>query len=404
MAESESADNRSGHVSIFAVGDVFVDLDDGVPAFRHTTSLLKGGDIVVGNCEGVYSDDPAPSPTTRHSMTTGRSRASCLSAVPFHVMTCANNHIVDGGYRGLADTLEVLREQGIATTGAGMNAKAALRPAVVERDGIRVAFLACASIFPVGYEARDERPGLAAVRIRTHYSTPDPTFWEPGARPLITTSADPDDLRRLGQAIKDARASADLVVVACHWGASSQFETLQSYETEVARQIVELGADAVVCHHHHSLRGVEFWAGSPIFYGVGAFVHHFTHYNPTANQLAASRARYGEFAHGPRPGFPLYPFHPDARMTGIVTLDASKLGIVRAGFIPAEILADGSTEPYRFGDARAGRVFDYLRRMSDTLGAGVTFVEGERDGWAHLNIIQRSSQDAAIRCETQQAG
>lgn len=386
--------NQSGCVSIFAVGDVFVDLDDGASAFRHVTSLLHDADIVVGNCEGVYSDDPAPAPTTRHGMTTRRARASCLGAVPFHVMTCANNHIVDGGYRGLADTLDVLREQGIATTGAGINVTAALRPAVVERNGVRVAFLAVASVFPVGYEARDGRPGLAAIRIRTHYSQPDPTFWDPGARPLITTAADPDDLVRLGEAIEAARKSAEVVVVACHWGASSQFETLQSYETEVARRIVDLGADAVLCHHHHSLRGVEYRAGCPIFYGIGAFVHHFTHFEPSPKQLAASRAQYGDYAHGPRPGFPLYPFHPDARMTGIATLDVSAGGVVNAGFIPAEILSDGSTEPLRVGDARGSRIFGYLRRMSDALGPTVVFIEGERDGWAHLTLAQASAERA----------
>jgi len=380
--------SRSGCVSIFAVGDVFVDLDDGASAFRHATSLLHDADIVVGNCEGVYSDDPTPAPTTRHGMTTRRARASCLGAVPFHVMTCANNHIVDGGYRGLADTLDVLREQGIATTGAGMDLAAALRPAIVERKGVRVAFFAVASVFPVGYEARDGRPGLAAIRIRTHYSVPDPTFWDPGARPLITTAADADDLVRLGEAIEAARKSAEVVVVACHWGASSQFETLLSYETEIARRIVDLGADAVLCHHHHSLRGIEYRAGCPIFYGIGAFVHHFTHFEPSPKQLAASRAQYGDYAHGPRPGFPLYPFHPDARMTGLATLDLSAGGVVEAGFIPAEILADGSTEPLRAGDARASRIFTYLRRMSDALGPTVISTEGERDGWAHLTLAQ----------------
>lgn len=380
--------DRAGCVSIVAVGDVFVDLDDGAFAFRHATSLLHDADIVVGNCEGVYSDDPAPAPTTRHGMTTRRARASCLGAVPFHVMTCANNHIVDGGYRGLADTLDVLREQGIATTGAGMDGAAALRPAVIERNGLRVAFLAVASVFPVGYEARDGRPGLAAIRIRTHYSVPDPTFWDPGALPLITTAADPNDLVRVGEAIEAARKSSEVVVVACHWGASSQFETLQTYETEIARRIVDLGADAVLCHHHHSLRGVEYRAGCPIFYGIGAFVHHFTHFEQNPKQHAASRAQYGDYAHGPRAGFPLYPFHPDARMTGLVTLDVSAGGVVNAGFIPAEILSDGSTEPLRAGDARVPQIFAYLRRMSAALGPSVVITEGERDGWAHMTLDQ----------------
>ncbi len=118
-------------------------------------------DIVFGNCEGVYSDRPARSPSHKHFMGAPRERGAMLGDVGFDVMTCANNHMVDGGYAGLEDTLELLREQGIAVTGAGADITEATRPAIVERDGLRVAFLGFCSVYPVGYEARADRPGIA---------------------------------------------------------------------------------------------------------------------------------------------------------------------------------------------------------------------------------------------------
>jgi poly-gamma-glutamate synthesis protein (capsule biosynthesis protein) len=373
-------------VSIFAVGDVFVDIEDGPSAFHHVRELFDQADIVVGNCEGVYSDRPSAPPTVRHAMTAGRSRANGLGAVPFHVMTCANNHILDGGYDGLADTLETLEAQGIATTGAGAGIHEALRPAVIERKAVRIAFLAVSSVFPVGYEARGERPGLAAIRVRTFYSAPDPTFWEPGVPPIITTMPVQEDLDRLGEAILAARTRADIVIVSCHWGNSSLYEVVQDYERRTARIVVDLGADAVLCHHHHSLRGIEFYRGQPIFYGLGAFVHHFSHFNPSEAHLISSRRVYGDHAHGPREGFPLFPFHPDARLTGIATITARRGGIVGLGFIPAVVLPDGCTKPCLADSPQAAQVIGYFRRLTAGLGSSVIITEARRGDRACLEL------------------
>ena len=375
----------SGRVSVFAVGDVFPDLPDGRSAFAGLTPLLRTADIVFGNCEGVYSDRPSPSPTHKHFGVTARERGSMLGEVPFHVMTCANNHMIDGGYVGLADTLDLLRSQGIAVTGAGMSVEEATEPAIVERNGISVAFLGFCSVFPHGYEARPARPGLAALRVRTNYGDPDPNFWEPGIDPLIRTAAVEEDLTRYREAIGAARERADFVVVACHWGYSSWVEVLQDYELELARDAVAHGADAVVCHHHHSLRGVELYEGKPIYYGLGALVHHFRGFHLTAADRAARQARHGErsaWVEGEE--LPLFPFRADAHRTGIATLELGPGDAVDAGFIPAQILADGSTEPLPADDARAADTASYLERITSRSGFATSFELAERDSYMWL--------------------
>lgn len=372
-------------VRVFAVGDVFPDLDDGRAAFAPLEPLLRGADVVFGNCEGVYSDRPAKSPSHKHFMGAPRAHGAFLAEVPFHVMTLANNHIVDGGYVGLSDTIELMREQGIATTGVGRDIDEAMAPAVIERDGQIVAFLGFCSVYPVGYEARGDRPGLAPLRVRTHYSDPDPNFWEPGIDPVITTAALPADLARFRAAIARARQHADHVVVACHWGYSSWMEVLQDYELDLARDAVEHGADAVVCHHHHSLRGIEIHRGKPIFYGLGALVHHFVSFETSRETRAAREARFGERASMRADEvLPLFPFRADARRTGVATLELDAGGAIGAALVPAMILEDGSTEPLRPDDPRATEVADYVERLSRQSGFDTAFSRGEREGFLEL--------------------
>jgi poly-gamma-glutamate synthesis protein (capsule biosynthesis protein) len=377
---------RPRTVSVLAVGDVFPDVPDGRAALAPLGPLFAGADIVFGNCEGVYSDRPAPAPSHKAFCWAPRERGDMLGEAGFDAMTLANNHIVDGGHVGLADTMELLRAQGIALTGAGANLAEAVRPAIVERHGLRVAFLGFCSVYPKGYEARPARPGLAPLRVRTHYSDPDENFWEPGIDPVITTQAYPEDLRRYREAIAAARAAADVVIVANHWGWSSLVEVLQDYELELARDAVEHGADAVVCHHHHSLRGIERHRGRPIFYGLGTLMHHFRSIEVSQEQMTARQERFG-----PRSSWvvgeelPLFPFRADARRSAVATLDVGPDGGVEAGLIPAMIMADGSTEPLAPGDRRAAEVAGYVERLSE--GFGTRFARGERSGWMHLQVL-----------------
>jgi poly-gamma-glutamate synthesis protein (capsule biosynthesis protein) len=370
--------------TVLAAGDVFPAVDDGAAAFAPLAPVLAGADIVFGNCEGVYSDRPARAPSHKHFMGTARAHGLCLGGVPFHVMTLANNHMVDGGYVGLQDTVDVLTEQGIATCGAGADLEAAVRPAIVERDGVRVAFLGFCTVYPVGYEARPDRPGLAPLRVRTHYSDPDPNFWEPGIDPAISTSTHPGDLARYHEAIASAREHADHVVVACHWGYSSWLETVQNYELELARDAIDCGADAVVCHHTHSLRGIEVHRGRPIFYGLGALVHHFVSLDISQGMRTDRQARYGERSSwSDEDVFELWPFRPVTRRTGLARLEFGADG-VSAAFVPAYMLPDGSTEPLRPDDPRAAEVAGYVERMSRDCGFATAFVRRERNGFFEL--------------------
>ena len=150
---------------IGAVGDVFIDRDDASDAFSPAMPVFRELDLLIGNCEGAFTDRPEYAPSSTWRVVSDPKNAAVLGPAGFHVMTCANNHTMDAGYRGLENTLNALREQGMLTPGAGKNADDANRPVTIDRNGWRIALTSHASVFQSGYGARPAMPGIATVRV-----------------------------------------------------------------------------------------------------------------------------------------------------------------------------------------------------------------------------------------------
>jgi poly-gamma-glutamate synthesis protein (capsule biosynthesis protein) len=164
-------------------------------------------------------------------------------------------------------------------------------------------------------------------------------------------------------------------------GSRAWRETTADYEIELARDAAEHGADAVVCHHQLSLRGMEFHKGTPIFYGLGVLVNHFS--DQKLHQ-----------ALGADPAYPYFPFPPEARCTGVAVLELGRGGVTSAGFIPCMILPDGSTEPLRAGDPRAGGVRELLEIQSRSSGLDTVCRQETRDGWSFIRLTPGASPAA----------
>src|SRR5207244_8537909 len=125
-------------------------------------------DVTFANFEGVLTDRHAPVPGASDATIVPASHAAPLHV--FGVLSLANNHSLDAGHGGLADTIEALAGGGAAVVGAGPTLAAASRPAVVERGGTRIAFVAAPAVFPMVAEAHAEARGLAPLRVEDHYS------------------------------------------------------------------------------------------------------------------------------------------------------------------------------------------------------------------------------------------
>jgi poly-gamma-glutamate synthesis protein (capsule biosynthesis protein) len=360
------------------VGDLLVDRDDPESVFDAVAEALATPDILFGNCEVPYTADPHLAPSSPDPLFAHPDNTRALHH--FDVLSLANNHVVDAGHDAMLETAEHLRRVGAVPVGIGRDIDEARRPAVVERNGLRVAYLAYASVFPHGYEARAGWPGLAPVRSLNHHVERLPNYWGPGIPGRVVSLPHEEDLAALRDDLASAKAQFDLVVASFHWGDFERPFALTDHERRTARFAVDHGADVVVGHHHHIPRGMEWYAGRPIFYGLGHFVFDVRDPN-LPDWYAPETEPTGEadsYAFYPRPGWPLLPMHPDARMTMLAWTDVDRGGVRAAGLLPCTLAPDGRVHPH---DARsdAGRsVLAYLQRACDAQDLGVTLTESER--------------------------
>ena len=386
-----TADASARPLRLHAVGDIVVDRPDPETGFEPSRDLLRAADVVFGNCEGVYSDRPARAPSASIPVLMPRAYARGLGFAGFDVMSMANNHTVDGGYVGLQDTLEALAEQQIATCGAGPDLAAAHAPAILERDGRRIGFLAysCDAIHPAGYGAREDVPGIAAVRVHTVYLPSELAAFQSGAPPEQFTVVNPRDLRRVRDAIAALRERVDVAVVSVHCGEGTRPGALTDYERQLAEAAVDAGADAVLAHHHHMLRGVELHRGRPIFFGLGHFVFDVPdlegQVGPSIWRRMAEHG--GEYGYGPREGYPLLPMHPDARMTAIAVCECGADG-VRAGMIPCELNPAGQPIPLALDSPAGERVRDYLVWLNEVAELRARWRPGQTSTGVPMLVVE----------------
>jgi poly-gamma-glutamate synthesis protein (capsule biosynthesis protein) len=366
----------SDSIVLAAVGDVLVDRDDPMTSFAHVHELLASADLRFGNCEAVYSDTPE-----RIVGGAGKflSPPGCFEAVRsanFDVMSFANNHALDGGYTGFFETLELLHGAGVATAGAGANLDEARQPAIVEADGVKVAVLGYTCVYPPGTGAAGSRPGMAALEVHTVYRG---EVGQPGTRPKVATMVDPGDLAWVQADVARARERADLVAVSVHMGIHMLPAVLADYERQLAHAVVDAGADVVLGHHQHILKGIEIYRGRPIFYGLGNFVVDLGHGGPPtrSSHMNPYQEFYGEYAAYPREGS-RFPFHDESRLTMIALLRADSSGLLEASLIPCRIDQGGSPAPIDPASAEFGQFRVYLREIGER--AGFTSDLNVRDG------------------------
>jgi len=258
-------------LTMLLVGDVFVQRDDPPSVFKHAGELLRSADFTFGNLEGSTADAGAPWSIKETNWKADARQVEALAVAGFDAVTVANNHMLDFGYPALLETLGHLDRLGIRHTGGGRNLAEAHEPAIIEKDGCRVALLGYTSVFIPEWAAGADHPGLAVMRARTSYEAPPRVFEVPGTPPIVRTRLCERDREQLAADVSAARARADIVVCAFHWGVSRGFVKIADYQTELGQHAIDVGADIVFGHHPHVIQGVEVYRGKPIFYSLGNF-------------------------------------------------------------------------------------------------------------------------------------
>jgi poly-gamma-glutamate synthesis protein (capsule biosynthesis protein) len=311
----------------------------------------------------LQGDVPAPGAHPDHIAALGRAG--------FHAVSLGGNHIADCGFQGISDTIRSLARANIGFTGAGPNLTAARTPALLHRGSERVALLSYNGVGPEATWATETRAGCAYVRVETKDNVPiAPTaaFTEVNAESLKQMAGDIDSVRRV----------ADIVIVALHKGIVHTPARLAPYERPMAHAAIDAGADIVIGHHAHIVKGIELYRGKPIFHGLGNGCVVTRALSPDQDhpaRAAWARKRREIFGFEPDPAYYLAPFHPEAvnAMLGRVRVHDDR---VQVGFIPVHVDAPG--RPVIANAEQAIRIQAYVARI--TTAAGLPSLTTSFDG------------------------
>ena len=223
-----------------AVGQQILKGNVGYP-FEYVADSLQKADVVFINLESQLSDQKGVTEHPKYNMvfTGPPDGALSLKQAKIAVVSTANNHAYDYGNRALRETIENLSSAGIEFVGTTLDSVAESMPAIVERGGTKIGFLAYTQFV----NTKSNWGGRIAVFER----------------------------ERVRRDIEAAKAAVDFVVVSYHAGAE-YVDAPSSRLRQEFRYLVECGADLVIGHHPHFVQGIERYKGKLVFYSLGNFV------------------------------------------------------------------------------------------------------------------------------------
>jgi poly-gamma-glutamate capsule biosynthesis protein CapA/YwtB (metallophosphatase superfamily) len=219
-------------------------LDNPATAFGPISSVLSSADLAVANLETAVTAR-GTAEDKKYLFKAPPSAYDAFKAAGIDLTSQGNNHALDYGPVGLADSLASARKVGMPVIGAGPNAKAAWAPWITEVKGTTFAFVAISQVHELEatWAATDSRPGVAHARDRA----------------------------RAVAAVRDAKRQADFVSVFMHWGKEAS-ECPTEEMRSLAKALADAGADLITGTHAHLLQG-DGWLGKTyVAYGLGNFL------------------------------------------------------------------------------------------------------------------------------------
>jgi poly-gamma-glutamate capsule biosynthesis protein CapA/YwtB (metallophosphatase superfamily) len=176
----------------------------------------------------------------------------CLTAASLDICALANNHLLDFGPEGLADTVNCLDRAGIRPVGAGRDADQAWQPARWELAGGGRLLVwsagAESSGVPAEWAAAPNRAGVAHL-----------------------DGLDDDRADALMARVRAEARPGDLIVLSVHWGSNWGYD-VPAEQIRFARRLVEAGVHVVHGHSSHHPRPIEVYRDRLILYGCGDLV------------------------------------------------------------------------------------------------------------------------------------
>ena len=206
-------------------------------------SVFQSSDLVVANLECPATKIVQPN-FKRYIF---RAEPEWLQALKAHGIThlnLANNHSIDQGRAGLTDTKRNIEQVGMIPIGAGQDMQEAAQPVLLASSPRKVWLLTS-----------------LRLPLENYSYLPD--------KPCVSQESN-DSLLAKVQRLKAADPQS-LVIVTLHWGGEHTLKPIPS-QRQQAYDLIDAGADALICHHTHTLQTVEQYKGKPIYYSIGNFI------------------------------------------------------------------------------------------------------------------------------------
>lgn len=321
--------------TLAAAGDAILTLSLRNASDDETSALfdpVREADAGVVNLEVLLHDYDGPPAATSGGtyMRAPPSVADDLTWAGFDLFAAATNHAGDYSTRGMLDTLEALERRDIPSAGLGRTLAEARAPAYTDTEAGRVGLVAaCSTITPGTVAGRQRpdmrgRPGIAPLRLESElrvdesdletiqriadetgataerdrrrdegfpipsdedegFAFPNPgggtlqfVATDEGEEPAVKKTPKEADCEAYLDAVREAARQADWVVASVHShegeGGLINDHSVPDWLEVLSRDAVDAGADAVVVHGTHVLRGIEVYDGAPVFYSLGDFV------------------------------------------------------------------------------------------------------------------------------------
>jgi poly-gamma-glutamate capsule biosynthesis protein CapA/YwtB (metallophosphatase superfamily) len=355
-------------ISLIATGDIGPLRENSEELFELVKPYIKAADVAIAQLEKNLSERGTIQLNIPRSLARTYPRlAGVLADTGFDVVSFASNHTLAFSNDAFYDTLDNLAKAGLKVVGAGRNIQEARKPVIMDVKGTKIGFLAYCSVVPKGFEAWEDKPGLAPVRVNTAYEQED---WNPGSPAKVYTIPYADDMKAMVNDIKKLRSQVDVLVVSQHWGIHLIPGLIAGYQYEVGHAAIDAGADIIIGHHAHVLKGIEVYKGKVIFFSLCNFVMEHPQKLVKGHVIGDLHRQYGLKTD---PEYTTYAFPIDAQKTGMVKCTIKDKKIARVGFIPAMINKNSQPEPLKATDPRGDKVLEYIKWANDTQGIETKF-------------------------------
>jgi len=255
-----SGNTEGPGLRLMAVGDIMLGRGVGMRlrksgdygiAFSKVSGYLKQGDVVFANLESpITASTHSLDPKRKIVLKGAPESVSALTGAGISIVSLANNHMMDYYEEGLFDTIDILDKNNILHTGSGRNIDDARKPAILEKNGIKIGFLAYSDMAELvfagepylKYSAEKDKSGVSPRKYET-----------------------------IKEDVEKLRGQVDILAVSLHWGVEESF-TIPPEQVEFAHKLIDDGVDVILGHHPHQFQGIEMYKGKPIIYSMGNFL------------------------------------------------------------------------------------------------------------------------------------